>query len=363
MKNTFGNNMTVTLFGESHGPYIGIVMDGLTPGLDIDIDFIDHQLALRRPSDNLSTARREADEYQIVSGAFNNKTTGTPLTIIIPNTSQKSADYDKTGRIARPGHADYTAQIKYHGFEDYRGGGHFSGRITAPIVAAGAIALSALNKKGIKIATHIKSVGEISERSFENVSEDIDLINSKNFPTLEEASEAKYRERITQVASEGDSIGGILETAVYGMPAGVGEPWFDSVESVLAHAMYSIPAVKGVQFGIGFDGTKLQGSQYNDGFVSTEDGIKTVTNNNGGINGGITNGMPILFSLAVKPTPSIYKEQDSINLKTGENTKLNIVGRHDPAIIHRARVVVDSMTALVMYDLLCGRYGTDYFAD
>lgn len=363
MKNSFGNNITITIFGESHGPYIGVVLDGLAPGMSVDDDFIKSQLSLRRPSGKISTARVEADEYSIVSGVYNGKTTGTALTIIIPNKVQHSADYETGSRIARPGHADYTAFCKYHGYEDFRGGGHFSGRITAAIVAAGAIAIDALSKKGIIVGTHIKSCGNVKDRDFDNIPADIKEVNAKEFAVFDDAAAKSMREVMEQAANEGDSIGGVLETAVYGMPAGVGEPWFDSVEGLLSHALYSIPAIKGVQFGAGFDSVDLRGSEFNDALRMENGNVVSMTNNNGGINGGITNGMPILFRCAVKPTPSIYKEQKSVDFIKNEDADLVIKGRHDPAIIHRARVVVDSMTALTLLDMLSGRYGTDYFLE
>lgn len=361
MKNTFGNSLAVTIFGESHGPYIGVVLDGLAPGIEIDEEFINKQLDNRRPYGKMSTQRVEADKYQIVSGVYKGRTTGTPLCFLVPNEGQHSKDYENAPRIARPGHADYTAMIKYHGFEDFRGGGHFSGRITAAVVGAGAIALTALKKKGINIGSHIKQVGDICDRDFEDITADIIELNNKRFAVLDEDKAHRMQERIEEVAMQSDSIGGILETAVTGVPAGVGEPWFDTIEGVLSHALFGIPAIKGVQFGAGFDKVCSLGSEYNDSFRNDNGKIYTETNNNGGINGGITNGMPITFRCAVKPTPSIYKKQQSIDLKTGEETELEINGRHDPAIIHRARVVVDSITALVIYDLLSGRYGTDYF--
>lgn len=361
MKNSFGNNLTITLFGESHGAYIGATLDGLAPGITIDDDFIKRQLTLRRPSGKISTARVEADEYSIVSGVFNGKTTGTPLCIIIPNKVQRSKDYDNLSRIARPGHADYTAYCKYHGYEDFRGGGHFSGRITAAIVAAGSVCMYALRQKGIDIGTHILSCGNVADRRFEDVAKDVEYLDGKAFAVLNDDVEAKMREVMEQVASEGDSVGGVLETAVTGMPKGVGEPWFDTVEGIIAHAMYSIPAIKGVQFGAGFDMVDCRGSEYNDPFRMNGDEVSTTSNNNGGINGGITNGMPILFRCAVKPTPSIYKEQKSIDFINNKDADLVIEGRHDPAIIHRARIVVDCMTAICVYDILAGRFGTDYF--
>lgn len=361
MKNTFGNNLSVTIFGESHGPYIGAILDGLAPGIKVDDDFIKSQLSLRRPAGRISTARVEADEYEIVSGLFNGRTTGTPLTIIIPNKVQHSKDYDNISRVARPGHADYTAYCKYHGYEDYRGGGHFSGRITAAIVAAGAICASALKEKGIEIGTHIKSCANICDRDFDNVIEDIRNLNNKTFALLDESVSEDMLSVMEQIAEEGDSVGGVLETCIVGMPSGVGEPMFDTVEGMLAHALYAIPAIKGVQFGDGFDLVNEKGSVYNDALRMMDGKVVTTTNHNGGINGGITNGMPILFRCAVKPTPSIYKKQESIDFINNTDADLQIQGRHDPAIIHRARVVVDSMSAIVMYDLLAGRYGTDYF--
>lgn len=358
MKNTFGQSVSITLFGESHGSEIGAVLDGLAPGVKVDEDFIRHQLSLRRPHGKISTARVEADEFRIVSGVFEGKTTGTPLCILIPNTNTRSGDYTKG--LPRPGHADYAAECKYHGYQDYRGGGHFSGRLTAPLVAAGAIAISMLRQNGILIGTHISSLAGISDRPFENPEADLETLGDLVFPALSAAASAAMQKEIEQAASEGDSVGGILETAVIGLPTGVGEPWFDTVEGVLAHALFGIPAVKGVEFGEGFSFANLRGSEANDGLRAENGRITTVTNHNGGINGGITNGMPVLFRCVVKPTPSIFKEQDSVDLDTLKNATLNLKGRHDPAIIHRARVVVDSVTALVLCDLLAQRFGTDF---
>ena len=368
MKNTFGQSLQTTVFGESHGPFIGVVLDGLAPGIEVDEEFIKEKLALRRPSGAISTARVEADEYTIASGVFNGKTTGTPLCILIPNTNTRSKDYDKTGRIARPGHADYTALCKYHGFEDYRGGGHFSGRITAAIVAGGAIALSALSQKGIEIGTHIFKLSDITDKSFDeyskaDLSKAVSELNKKTFSVLDEEAGKKMEDAILQAAKDSDSVGGVLETAIIGIPAGVGEPWFDSAESILSHILFSVPGIKGVEFGAGFDKVCKRGSEFNDAFRNENGKVVTATNNNGGINGGITNGMPIMIKCAVKPTPSIYKEQKSINLNTLENSDLSIEGRHDPAIIHRARVVVDSVCALAVYDMLAQRFGTDYFTE
>lgn len=361
MKNTFGNNMTITLFGESHGKAIGCVIDGISPGITVDEEFISSQMEKRKGIGSISTKRCEKDEVKILSGVFEGKTTGTPICLMIENGDTKSKDYSKTMSLARPGHADYTAECKYHGYQDYRGGGHFSGRLTAPLVAAGAIALSALKEKGIEIGTHISKCGPIYDREWENLSDDINLLSSLGMPMLSEEAAKETVSFIEAMAKEGDSVGGVLETAVMGMPEGVGEPWFDTVEGMLSHALFSIPAIKGVEFGKGFAFSDMKGSEANDSFRMDEDKIVTVTNNNGGINGGITNGMPLIFSCAVKPTPSIYKKQDTVDFKKKEDALLQIEGRHDPAIIHRARVVVDSITALTLCDLLIGRFGTDYF--
>ena len=361
MKNSLGENLTVTLFGESHGPYIGVVLDGIAPGIPVDSDFINHQLDLRRPSGKISTARVEQDQFVLASGVFNGKTTGTPLTVLIPNQVQHSKDYEKTAMLPRPGHADYTANVKYHGFQDYRGGGHFSGRITAALVAAGGIVIPELERKGIKIGTHIQMLGGIKDRDFSDYNQDFEALANTNFAVLDSQKAAEMKALAEKVAASGDSVGGVLETAVTGMPAGVGEPWFGTLESLLSYALFSVPAVKGVQFGAGFDLVNSFGSQFNDPFKMENGKVVTTSNNNGGINGGISNGMPITFRCAVKPTPSIYKQQDTINMKENVDAKLIIEGRHDPAIIHRARVVVDSITALVIYDASAGRFGTDFF--
>lgn len=361
MKNSLGNSTSITIFGESHGPYIGATIDGLAPGIDVSKEFIDKQLTMRRPAGKISTARVEADEYQIISGVFEGKTTGTALTIIIPNSNTKSKDYSKMRSIARPGHADYTAYLKYHGFEDYRGGGHFSGRITAALVAAGAIVIPALNKKGIKLASHIKRCAGVDDRAFADFDKDIEALNNTNFAVLDEEAGKVMLSKMESIAAEGDSVGGVLETVVTGMPGGVGEPFFDSLESTLAHGLFSVPAIKGVEFGGGFDLVDALGSEYNDALRLDNGRVSTKTNNNGGINGGISNGMPIMIRCAVKPTPSIYKSQETVDFINNTETDLQIEGRHDPAIIHRARVVVDSMVALVLYDALSQRFGTDYF--
>lgn len=358
MKNTFGQSVSATLFGESHGKAIGIVLDGVCPGISVDEEFIKSQLSKRRPNGSTDTKRKEMDEYEILSGVFEGKTTGTPLTIVIPNNDTKSGDYQRS--IARPSHADYTAYEKYHGYEDYRGGGHFSGRITAALVAGGAIAIKALEGLGIKIGTHILTCAGVSDRAFCDISADIDLLSTLSFPVLTDCKDEMIKE-IEKASQDKDSVGGILQSAIYGMPAGVGEPWFDSVESILSHALFSIGGVKGVEFGAGFEFANMRGSQANDPFEIIDGKVITKTNNNGGINGGITNSMPIIINIAVKPTPSIAKEQNSVDLTKMENTTLKIKGRHDPCIVRRASVVVDSVLALAVCDMLALRYGTDVF--
>ena len=358
MKNTFGNHVSVTLFGESHGPSIGVVIDGLTPGLDVSEEAISALLVRRRPHGAISTSRQEEDAFVIESGVFRGKTTGTPICIRIPNMDVRSKDYEDVDRLARPGHADLAARYKYHGFEDYRGGGHFSGRVTAALVAAAGIVIPALEKKGICIGTHIRRLGGIEDRAFADIAEDIAGLHT-DFPVLDVDVKEKMTQKILAVKAEGDSIGGVLETAVIGLPAGVGEPWFDTVEGLLSHALFSIPAVKGVEFGGGFALADMRGSEANDAWYMSN-APYTTTNHNGGVNGGITNGMPLLFRCAVKPTPTIAKEQDTVSLTTGLEGKLTARGLHDPCIVHRAAVVVEAVTALTLCDMLIGRYGTDW---
>jgi chorismate synthase len=360
MKNTFGNNISITLFGESHGEYIGAVLDGVCAGIRVDEKYIQKKLEQRKPHGAISTKRCEPDKVDIVSGVFCGVTTGTPITLIIKNTNTSSKDYSALKDTPRPSHADYVAQVKYGTNQDHRGGGHFSGRLTAPIVAAGAIISHALHNKGIKIGTHIKSLHGATDRDFLNYDEDIKALHEKLFPVLDSESENNMTAKILEAAKSGDSVGGVLESAIIGMPAGVGEPWFDSLESTLSHALFSIPGVKGVEFGLGFGFADMLGSEANDPFATDGEKIFTKTNNNGGINGGISNGMPITFKVAMRPTPSIYKTQETVSLSKMENTHLTIEGRHDPAIIHRARAVVDAISAITIADALVTAYGTNY---
>ena len=337
MKNTIGNSLTVTLFGESHGKAIGAVLDGMPSGIKVDEEYIASQLTRRRPKDALSTPRQEKDEFSILSGVFEGRTTGTPICITIPNADTHSSDYGEMQYKMRPSHADYTANCRYNGFQDYRGGGHFSGRITAALVAAGALIIPALNKKGIYVSTNILSIAG-------------------------ETVEEKRNEKILAAKSEGDSVGGVLETSITGVPAGVGEPWFDTVEGMISHAIFSVPAVKGIEFGLGFNFADKKGSEANDQMYVDGDSVKCYTNNNGGVMGGITNGMPIVFRTVIKPTPTISKEQKTVDISTMQNTTIAARGRHDPCIVHRAAVVVESVAALVIADMLASKFGTDWLA-
>lgn len=363
MKNTFGNNISVSIFGESHGSAIGALIDGIAPGIEVDEDYIRAVLSLRRPVGAISTARQEMDDFSILSGVFEGKTTGTPICITIPNSDTRAKDYGQMKSIARPSHADFSAECKYHGFQDTRGGGHFSGRITAAVCAAGAILMSALCKKGIFIGTHIKKCAGVCDRDFNVYEDDIKALSKAQFAVLDENAAISMQEKIKEAKAEGDSVGGVLETAVIGLPAGLGEPFFDSVESLISHALFSIPGVKGVEFGAGFAISQMKGSEANDPFYIENKTVKTATNNSGGINGGITNGMPLVYRCALRPTPTISKEQNTIDFAKKENTTLSAGGRHDPCIVHRARIVADAMTAIVLSDLLAGRYGTDWLGE
>lgn len=359
MKNTFGQSISLTVFGESHGAGVGVVLDGLCSGLDVNDASIKTALSRRAPSTSTDTARRERDAYQILSGVFNGKTTGTPICIFIPNENTDSKAYEYG--IARPSHADYAAFCKYGGYEDYRGGGHFSGRVTAGIVAVGAILKDALKGLGISIGTHILECANVRDNEFNDIQNEVLSLDCAKFPVLNEDKAKEMIACVEQAKANLDSVGGITQTAIVGLPAGVGEPMFDSVEGMLSHAMFAIGAVKGIEFGKGFELGKMLGSSANDAFVIEDGKVKTSTNYNGGINGGITNGMPVLFNLAIKPTPSIAKKQNTVDFINGKQTEIEIVGRHDPAIVRRICPVVDSVSALVVCDLLAQRYGTDVF--
>lgn len=348
MKNTFGQYVSVTLFGESHGECIGAVLDGLPAGYEINDELIKKRLYQRRPSGEISTSRAETDEFDIASGVFGGKTTGAPLCIIIKNSDVSSTDYEKNHGIARPSHADLTAHIKYSGFEDYRGGGHLSGRITAALVAAGSICEGILKEKNIFTETHILSCGGVSDRKFSDVENDMKILSGKDFPVLSDDIGDKMKAAILAAKRDGDSVGGVTETAVLGLPAGVGDPLFDSLESVISHIMFAIPAVKGVQFGAGFDFASMRGSDANDDLFLRDGKIATDTNNSGGINGGISNGMPIIFSCAVRPTPSIAKEQRTVDFLNNKETVISCAGRHDPSILPRICPVITAATSIAL---------------
>lgn len=354
MGGTWGNNIRLSIFGESHGKAIGINIDGLPSGIELDMDFIKREMARRAPGRNLlSTQRSEADEFEILSGFFNGRTTGTPLCAIIRNSDMHSSDYSRMQDLMRPGHADYTGYIKYRGFNDYRGGGHFSGRMTAPIVLAGAIAKQILSEKNIVIGSHIKSIGQVQDVSFDPVNIDeaaLKTLLDKEFPVLDEEIGGKMKEAVLHAREEGDSLGGIIECAALNIPEGIGSPFFDSVESSLSHMLFSIPAVKGVEFGAGFGITGMKGSEANDQYYMDGDKVRTYTNNNGGILGGITSGMPLIFRAAFKPTPSIAKEQKTVDVAKYEDVSIVVKGRHDPCIVPRAVPVVEAACALVMLD-------------
>ncbi len=481
MKNTFGQSVSLTVFGESHGEGVGAVIDGLCAGIVVDENKIRAKLAKRAPSTECDTARREKDDFKILSGVFNGKTTGTPICVFIPNSNTKSEDY--AYGIARPSHADYSAFCKYHGYEDYRGGGHFSGRVTAAIVACGAILSTALENVGVKIGTHILECANVRDNEFYDIENELLTLDCAEFPTISVQSGTQIRTRIACAKSDNDSVGGITQTAIIGVPSGVGEPWFDSLEGVLSHALFSIGGIKGVEFGKGFGFADSRGSEVNDemrissdalfvnnntqndnctctnndalfsqgnlqndncmhissdacvlnsntqndnytctnndelfsqgnaqqnngecfnnvessdtgvrnGFEQSNvgehnycerevgarmnncaqasdsrvclsnNGVTFLSNNNGGINGGISNGMPIVFQCAVKPTPSIAKAQRTIDFVNGKDVELEIKGRHDPSLLRRICPVIDSVSALAMCDMLAQRYGTDVF--
>ena len=367
MKNTFGSALALTIFGESHGAAVGAVLDGMAAGVPVDEAFIADCMDKRRArGDGLSTARVEADAVHILSGVVNGRTTGTAIALMIENQNTRSGDYAKTADLLRPGHADYTAYAKYHGYQDARGGGHFSGRVTAALVASGAIVLGALNRAGVTVATHIGRCAGVADTPYAQddpaalAAQAETLLTRTGFAVLDETVEEQMKAAIRAAGAEGDSVGGVLETAILGLPAGVGEPFFDSVESVLAHAAFSIPAVKGIEFGTGFGFADLHGSEANDAFRMDAGRVVTATNRNAGINGGIANGMPIVFRTVVKPTPSIFRAQETVDYRARENATLNLQGRHDPCIVPRAAIVQTCAAALAVGDLLTARYGASW---
>ena len=349
--------MKYSIFGESHGPAIGVVLEQVPPGLVLDREAISKEMARRAPGKSpLSTARKEADVPEILSGVFDGKTTGTPLCAIIHNSDHHSKDYAKTRFLARPSHGDYTGFVRYQGCNDYRGGGHFSGRLTAPLVFAGAVAKQLLAQRGITVGAHISQIGTVKDKSFADTQLTPTLfqtLSEKAFPTVDDQAGAAMQAEILQAREELDSIGGAIQCAVLGLPVGVGSPDLGcNVEGVLAQHLFAVPAVKGISFGAGFAFASMRGSAANDPFYMDGGQVKTRTNHSGGVNGGISNGMPILFQVAIRPTPSIGREQDTINFSTMEDAKLTIQGRHDPCIVHRAVPVIEAAAALAICELL-----------
>ena len=351
--NTWGTKLKISIFGESHGTGIGVVIDGIPAGLVLDYDFINAEMQRRAPGqNNLSTPRKEADEVEILSGVFEGKTCGTPICGIIRNTNTRSKDY--TPNLLRPGHADFTGFAKYGDAHDFRGGGHFSGRITAGLVFAGAIAKLVLKEQGVTIGSHIKSIHDIAEKSFMDI-EGLDAavlnsVSAKAFPVMDDEAGERMKNEILAAAADKNSVGGIIECGAVGLKPGIGSPFFASLESLISSLVFSIPAVKGIEFGSGFDFVHMYGFDANDAFFTDGKNIFTETNHNGGINGGISNGMPVIFSAVIKPTPSIAKTQKTVDTDKMENTTIEINGRHDPCIVQRAAVVVESAMALALLE-------------
>jgi chorismate synthase len=356
MSGVWGNKIKFSIFGESHGKGIGITIDGLPSGIELNLDAITYEMKRRAPGqDDISTTRREKDEFEILSGYFSGRTTGTPLCAIIWNKDTHSKDYAELKNVMRPGHADYTGNVKYSGFNDYRGGGHFSGRLTALLVFAGAIAKQILKESGIIIGSHIYQIASIYDSPFDSVNINSELLRTTNhskFPVVDKNKGEEMINAIHNAKQNEDSVGGVVECAILNLPAGLGSPFFDSVESLLAHLLFSIPGVKGVEFGTGFDIANLKGSEAKDEFYMDEATVKTFTNHNGGILGGITNGMPLIFKTAFKPTASISKLQKTIDISKRENVEITVKGRHDPCIVQRGLPVVEAVAAMVILDLI-----------
>ncbi len=364
MGSTWGNQLKISIFGESHGNGIGAVIDGFPAGLACDFDFIERELERRAPGLSLlTTSRREADKPVILSGVYDGTTTGAPICIMIMNTDTRSRDYENLKTVPRPSHSDYTGQMRYRGCNDVRGGGHFSGRLTAPLVFAGALCKYYLRKNhNVEIGSHLYRVGGVADLPFDPVNTDRELLKrlqQETLPLLDHEAEEKIRETVETARKELDSIGGVIECAVTGMSAGIGSPIFQNVESRIASILYSVPAVKGVEFGSGFALSGMRGSEANDCYVNDNGMIRTRTNHNGGVSGGITTGMPVIVRAAIKPTPSIGKEQKTVNLNTGAEEQLQIHGRHDPCIAMRAPVVVEAAVAVAVMDLYLEAFGYD----
>lgn len=365
MSSTYGENFRLTIFGQSHGPAIGVTMEGLPAGFPIDLEALQAFLDRRAPGRRATaTARREGDRPVFLSGLVRNITCSAPLTAVIANTDPQSEDYAPFRDCPRPGHGDYTAQVKFHGAQDAAGGGHLSGRLTAPLCIAGGICAQLLARRGITVAAHIRSIAQVEDRPFSPLGEARDTllaVQQAPFPVLEEKAGERMRAEILRAREAGDSVGGVVECMVTGLPAGVGSPMFQGLESHLAAALFAIPAVKGVEFGSGFGAAGMRGSAHNDPFILEDGAIRTASNHAGGILGGISSGMPVVFRAAFKPTPSIAQKQHTVRLSAGTETDLQITGRHDPCIVPRAVPVVEAAAALVLLDALLDR-NTDQIA-
>ena len=359
MSSTYGENLKLSIFGQSHGAAIGMTLDGIPAGFPVDTDALQVFLNRRAPGQNdWSTPRKEADRPEFLSGILDGYTCGAPIATVIYNKNTRSGDYANLKDCPRPGHADLTAQIKYGGFQDAAGGGHFSGRLTAPLCIAGGLCKQWLEGMGIQIFAHVSAIAGISDTPFAPLAPDMDSIQPE-FPVVNQDAGARMRAAISAAKSDGDSVGGIVECAVTGLPAGVGEPMFGGVESRIAQIVYGVPAVKGVEFGAGFAAAKLRGSQNNDDYVISDGQIHTATNNAGGILGGITSGMPLIFRAAIKPTPSISRPQQSVSLSSGEMQELVVKGRHDPCIVPRAVPVIEAAAAIAIFDMILGNTQAD----
>lgn len=356
MSSTYGENLRLSIFGQSHGAAIGMTLDGIPAGLKVDLDILQIFLNRRAPGNNdYSTPRKEEDRPEFLSGILNGYTCGSPIAAVIHNNNTRSKDYSNLKDCPRPGHADYTAQIKYNGFQDVAGGGHFSGRLTAPLCIAGGMCKQWLEEKGIHICAHLSVVAGIADDPLflDWTNPDLDLIQ-KDFPVINPEAGAKMREAISKARADGDSVGGIIECIVTGLPSGLGDPMFGGMESRIAQIVYGIPAVKGIDFGSGFSGSYMRGSQNNDAYIMDNGTVRTKTNYAGGILGGITNGMPLVFQTAIKPTPSISLPQQSVSLSKGKEQILEINGRHDPCIAPRAVPVIEAAAAIAVFDAYLG---------
>ena len=363
MSSYLGKNLHVSIFGQSHAPAIGVTVDGLPAGERVDLEELDRFLQRRAPGrDATATPRKEADKPRFLCGLVDNVTCGAPLAAVIENTNTRSKDYSSLHDVPRPGHADYTAQVRYGGFQDVAGGGHFSGRLTAPLCIAGGIALQILARRGIEIAAHIQAVAQVEDRPFDPLGErreTFQQLKTASFPTLDPKAGEAMRRVILLAREEQDSVGGVVECMATGLPAGLGDPMFGGMENRIAAIVFGIPAVKGVEFGAGFAAARSRGSQNNDAFAVEDGEIVTCTNHAGGILGGISTGMPIILRTAIKPTPSISQPQQTVSLRAREDAELVVRGRHDPCIAHRAVPVVEAVTAAVLLDLLLeGHHGT-----